>query len=455
MSHRIFKILSRFNIGEWKQCRLFVEMELTGHRPLEIFDYLMKTRKKSTDWTMDEIHHQSIANLSKKSFLNEVSRLTAAVENYLSYKELQRNPQLGKLLLRKYYLHNKDESEWESSFKKSIEKFNDQKSTSYKDQFLLIQILHQAYHNTHPYKNDHIIGILEQWKLETKDTFSSYQNYIDLIDLHENYISKNVQKNITLKKVSSIPKPFIFDLLKRAYTDNNDQHHSEILEYLNKNEDVIDLEILTVVYGIFKKILTAHLLRTGNPSSAQFLYQISQKEIELIHTLELPLSPDKILSVFRILQFLDNLPEMDKLIIQYKDEFKDNPYYLFCLSIWQLSHNQLEQGINTLNTIISESINVKLNVRRYLIRAYCSYYDETEFCLDEIKKFKLWLTYNENYISHSTYQAERNFLSLLKMILRNESINSIRKSMEEFEYLSNRIWIYKEIKRRYKVPPYS
>jgi len=125
MHHRLLIILSRFDIATWKRCRLFVQMEISGKRPLEIYDYLMKTRKNHKKWDLEE----------KKAFQNELSRLTLAIESFISYEEFKQEKQYKDLLLRQYYLRYSDEKEWEQSFHKSIGRYNKQESISFFDQF--------------------------------------------------------------------------------------------------------------------------------------------------------------------------------------------------------------------------------------------------------------------------------------------------------------------------------
>jgi len=130
VTHKSLKILSRFDIGTWKRCRSFVPIELPGQRPLEIYDYLMKTRKNPKKWDLVKI---------KKAFQNELSRLTLAIESFISYEEFKQEKQYKDLLLRQYYLRYSDEKEWEASFHKSIGRYNKQESISFFDQFDLIK----------------------------------------------------------------------------------------------------------------------------------------------------------------------------------------------------------------------------------------------------------------------------------------------------------------------------
>ena len=131
MHHRLLIILSRFDIATWKRCRLFVQMELSGHRPIEIYDYLMKTKSKTKKWEIDTIYSQTLKQLSKKSFQNELSRLTHAVESFLSYEELKQETQYKDLLLRQYYLRHGDHKSWEANFYKAISRYNKQEHISF------------------------------------------------------------------------------------------------------------------------------------------------------------------------------------------------------------------------------------------------------------------------------------------------------------------------------------
>jgi hypothetical protein len=91
----------------------------------------MKTRNNPKKWDLEEIHKASLPTLTKKAFQNELSRMTLAIESFLSYEELKQEKQYKDLLLRQYYLRHSDHKEWEASFHRSLDNYNKQGRLSF------------------------------------------------------------------------------------------------------------------------------------------------------------------------------------------------------------------------------------------------------------------------------------------------------------------------------------
>jgi len=450
MQHRLLIILSRFEIARWKRCRLFVQMELSGNRPIEIYDYLMKTKSKSQKWEIDTIYGHTLKELSKKSFQNELSRLTYAVEGFISYEELKQEKQYQDLLMRQYYLRHNDEKEWKSSFLKSIDRYNKQEHISFMDQYDLIRVLHQAYFNTHPIKKAYVIDILEQLKHTSESTLTAYQSYIDLILHHENSISQNPQSVLPIRDKSPFNSE-LFELIRQLYSCYNDELMTEIMSTIDELGGKAEPEIVIITLGLIREILFKQTGTHGLSETTSQIAAIMIREFNFMERANITVTAHKIYRLITYLDYIDDREQTNEILDRYRSRLSQEPYYQLSMATLMMSSGNADEAISLLNRINMNTKSLKYLVRNKLIRAYSVHYDQVDFCLDEIQKFKKWIRINRQLMSERVEIALIRSMNILSDILKNKPVDGILKKIREDEPVSGRMWLLKEVKKRYQV----
>ena len=450
MEHRLLKILSRFDIATWKRCRLFVQMELSGNRPIEIYDYLMKTKSKTQKWEIDNIYSHTLKELSTKSFQNELSRLTHAVESFLSYEELKQETQYKDLLLRQYYLRHGDHKSWEANFHKAISRYNKQEHISFMDQYDLIRVLHQAYFNTHPIKKAYVIDILEQLKQTTESSLSAYQSYIDLILHHENSISQNPQSILPIADKSPFNIEF-FESISQLQLSYSEELMTEVMSAIDGLDGNADPEIVIVSLGLITEMLFKETGTHGLSDTTSQIASIMLKELNWMEQANITITSNKIYRLVTFLAYVDNTKQMIEILDRYKVSMSHEPYYQLSEALLMMSEGDFSKAISHLNKIESLSIQLKRTIRNQLIRAYSMHYEQVDFCLDEIQKFKKWVRNHRNLMSTKTELGLIRSMDVLSDILKNKPVEGILKKFGENQPLSGRMWLLKEVIKRYRI----
>ncbi len=449
MHHRLLIILSRFDIATWKRCRLFVQMEISGKRPLEIYDYLMKTRKNHKKWDLEEVHEATLPILSKKAFQNELSRLTLAIESFISYEEFKQEKQYKDLLLRQYYLRYSDEKEWEQSFHKSIGRYNKQESISFFDQFDLIKILHQAYFGTHPIKKQYVIDILEQLYSSSESTLSAYGGYIKLILDHEKRITKNPQKELAIRDRVALDE-VLFNKIEKLIKTYNTALLEDILRQVNEIEST-SLESKIIIYGFLRAKLFKQIGKNPQTVPKQLMLRVIYKELEYMREAQIPVTPRRVYSTMTYLNYIEDIDKMKAIVERYSTQMSGSTLFELARTILMLATNRTPDAINHLNTIEVDSFKAKQSVRNLLVRAYSQYYDEVDFCLNEIKNFKIWLRSNKAKVSESSSKGILRSMDILVDMLKKKTPDKILAKIYQDEPLSGRMWLLKEVEKRYQI----
>ena len=450
MEHRLLKILSRFDIATWKRCRLFVQMELSGNRPIEIYDYLMKTKSKTQKWEIDMIYSQTLKELSKKSFQNELSRLTYAVENFISYQEFKEENQYQDLLLRQYYLRRGDHKSWEANFHKAISRYNKQEHISFMDQYDLIRVLHQAYFNTHPIKKAYVIDILEQLKQTTESSLSAYQSYIDLILHHENSISQDPQSVLPISDKSPLNQEF-FDSIKQLQLSYCEELMMEVISAIDGLDGTADPEVVIVSLGLITEILFKEAGIHGLSETTSKITIVMLKELDAMERANITITSNKIYRLITFLAYVDNTEQMIEILARYHVSMSHEPYYQLSEALLMITQGDFSKAISHLNKIELVSVQLKRTTRNQLIRAYSMHYDQVDFCLDEIQKFKKWIQNNRQLMSDRVEIGLIRSMNILSDILKNKPVDGILNNIREDKPLSGRMWLLKEVKKRYRV----
>ena len=450
MHHRLLRILSRFDIATWKRCRLFVQMELSGNRPIEIYDYLMKTKSKTQKWEIDNIYSHTLKELSTKSFQNELSRLTHAVESFLSYEELKQETQYKDLLLRQYYLRHGDHKSWEANFHKAISRYNKQEHISFMDQYDLIRVLHQAYFNTHPIKKAYVIDILEQLKQTTESSLSAYQSYIDLILHHENSISQDPQSVLPISDKSPLNQEF-FDSIKQLQLSYCEELMMEVISAIDGLDGTADPEIVIVSLGLITEILFKEAGIHGLSETTSKITIVMLKELDAMEQANITITSNKIYRLITFLAYVDNTEQMIEILARYHVSMSHEPYYQLSEALLMITQGDFSKAISHLNKIELVSIQLKRTTRNQLIRAYSMHYDQVDFCLDEIQKFKKWIQNNRQLMSDRVEIGLIRSMNILSDILKNKRVDGILNNIREDKPLSGRMWLLKEVKKRYRV----
>ena len=450
MEHRLLKILSRFDIATWKRCRLFVQMELSGNQPIEIYDYLMKTKSQTQKWEIDIIYSQTLKKLSKKSFQNELSRLTYAVESFISYEELKEENQYQDLLLRQYYSRHGDHKSWETNFHKAINRYNKQETISFMDQFDLIRVLHQAYFNTHPIKKAYVIDILEQLKYNSESTLTAYRSYIDLILHHENSISQNPQSILPIADKSPFNMDF-FDSIRRLYTSYSEELMTEVMSAIDGLDGTADPQIVIVSLGLITEILFKETGAHGLSEMTSKIATIMMMELDSMERANITVNSKKIYRLITYLNYVDNSDKMLEILERYEVSMSQEAYYQLSMATLMMSRGNTDEAISLLNRIDMSTKSLKYIVRNKLIRAYSMHYDQVDFCLDEIQKFKKWIRNNKQLMSDRVEIGLIRSMSILTDILKRKPVDGILLRIREDQPLSGRMWFLKEVKKRYHV----
>ena len=450
MHHRLLTILSRFDIATWKRCRLFVQMELSGNRPIEIYDYLMKTKSKTQKWEIDMIYSHTLKQLSKKAFQNELSRLTHAVESFISYEELKEENQYKDLLLRQYYLRHGNHKSWEANFYKAISRYNKQEHISFMDQYDLIRVLHQAYFNTHPIKKAYVIDILEQLKYTSESTLTAYRSYIDLILNHENSISQNTQSILPITDKSSFNKEF-FDSIRRLYTSYSEELMTSVMSAIDELDGNVDPEIAIVSLGLVTEILFKETGSHGLSETTSKIAAVMLKEFNCMERANIMVTSQKIYRLITYLNHVDNSYKMVEILDRYKASKSHEAYYQLSIATLMISRGDADEAISLLNKIDMSTKSLKYVVRNKLIRAFIMHYDQVDFCIDEIQKFKKWIRKNKNLMSSKTEIGLISSMNILTDILKKKPVDGILKKLREDQPVSGRMWLLKEVKKRYQV----
>ena len=450
MEHRLLKILSRFDIATWKRCRLFVQMELSGNRPIEIYDYLMKTKSQTQKWDIDTLYSHTLKELSKKSFQNELSRLTYAVENFISYQEFKEENQYQDLLLRQYYLRHGDHKSWEANFYKAINRYNKQEHISFMDQYDLIRVLHQAYFNTHPIKKAYVIDILEQLKYTSESTLTAYRSYIDLILHHENSISQNPQSVLSIADKSPFNIEF-FESISQLQSSYSEELMTEVMSAIDGLDGNADPEIVIVSLGLITEMLFKETGTHGLSDTTSQIASIMLKELNWMEQANITITSNKIYRLVTFLAYVDNTKQMIEILDRYKVSMSHEPYYQLSEALLMMSEGDFSKAISHLNKIESLSIQLKRTIRNQLIRAYSMHYEQVDFCLDEIQKFKKWVRNHRNLMSTKTELGLIRSMDVLSDILKNKPVEGILKKFGENQPLSGRMWLLKEVIKRYRI----
>ena len=448
MSHRSLKILTRFNIGTWKRCRLFIEMEVIGDRPIEIYDYLMKTRKNPKKWDLEKVHDITLPTLSKRAFQNELSRLTLAIESFISYEELKEEKQYKDLLLRQYYLRNSDHKEWESNFHKSIERYNKNESMSFLDQFDLMRILHQAYFSTHPIKKSYVIDILQQLQEVSQSTSSAYLSYIHLIYHQENGISKNPQSQLKLQRKAALSAE-LFDDIDNVIKDFNLTHAENIIQRLDDIGQSINLEIKIIIYGLLRQNLLSQLSKGNETERIKLTIKVMNSELESMEQAIIPINPSKIYRLVSLLNYIGDIDSMELILNKYENSMSGQAFFELSKATVLILKNMVSEAITHLNQIEVDSFRTKYLIRSQLIRAYSKYYDDVDFCLDEIQKFRKWIRTNKTALSENSEIGLSRSMEILRDMLRKKDVTDIVNKIYDKQPLAGRMWLLKEVKERY------
>ena len=425
-------------------------MELSGNRPIEIYDYLMKTKSKTQKWEIDNIYSHTLKELSTKSFQNELSRLTHAVESFLSYEELKQETQYKDLLLRQYYLRHGDHKSWEANFHKAISRYNKQEHISFMDQYDLIRVLHQAYFNTHPIKKAYVIDILEQLKQTTESSLSAYQSYIDLILHHENSISQDPQSVLPISDKSPLNQEF-FDSIKQLQLSYCEELMMEVISAIDGLDGTADPEIVIVSLGLITEILFKEAGIHGLSETTSKITIVMLKELDAMERANITITSNKIYRLITFLAYVDNTEQMIEILARYHVSMSHEPYYQLSEALLMITQGDFSKAISHLNKIELVSVQLKRTTRNQLIRAYSMHYDQVDFCLDEIQKFKKWIQNNRQLMSDRVEIGLIRSMNILSDILKNKPVDGILNNIREDKPLSGRMWLLKEVKKRYRV----
>ena len=127
------------------------------------------------------------------------------------------------------------------------------------------------------------------------------------------------------------------------------------------------------------------------------------------------------------------------------------PYYQLSMATLMMSRGDMDEAISQLNRIDMSTKSLKYIVRNKLIRAYSMYYDQIDFCLDEIQKFKKWIRNNRQLMSDRVEIGLIRSLNILTDILRNRPVDGVLRKIREDQPLSGRMWLLKEVEKRYLI----
>ena len=319
------------------------------------------------------------------------------------------------------------------------------------DQYDLIRVLHQAYFNTHPIKKAYVIDILEQLKYNSESTLTAYRSYIDLILHHENSISQNPQSVLPITDKSHQFSMDFFDLIKRLYLGYNDELMTEIMSNIEGLDGTADPEIIIVSIGLITEILLKQAVIHGLSDTTSKIATIMMMELNYMERANITVNSKKVYRLITYLNYVDDTEKMLEVLDRYRTRMSQRPYYQLSMATLMMSRGDMDEAISQLNRIDMSTKSLKYIVRNKLIRAYSMYYDQIDFCLDEIQKFKKWIRNNRQLMSDRVEIGLIRSLNILTDILRNRPVDGVLRKIREDQPLSGRMWLLKEVEKRYLI----
>ena len=142
---------------------------------------------------------------------------------------------------------------------------------------------------------------------------------------------------------------------------------------------------------------------------------------------------------------------MLEILERYEVSMSQEAYYQLSMATLMMSRGNTDEAISLLNRIDMSTKSLKYIVRNKLIRAYSMHYDQVDFCLDEIQKFKKWIRNNRQLMSDRVEIGLIRSMSILTDILKRKPVDGILLRIREDQPLSGRMWFLKEVKKRYHV----
>ena len=318
------------------------------------------------------------------------------------------------------------------------------------DQYDLIRVLHQAYFNTHPIKKAYVIDILEQLKQTTESSLSAYQSYIDLILHHENSISQDPQSVLPISDKSPLNQEF-FDSIKQLQLSYCEELMMEVISAIDGLDGTADPEIVIVSLGLITEILFKEAGIHGLSETTSKITIVMLKELDAMEQANITITSNKIYRLITFLAYVDNTEQMIEILARYHVSMSHEPYYQLSEALLMITQGDFSKAISHLNKIELVSIQLKRTTRNQLIRAYSMHYDQVDFCLDEIQKFKKWIQNNRQLMSDRVEIGLIRSMNILSDILKNKPVDGILNNIREDKPLSGRMWLLKEVKKRYRV----
>ncbi len=442
-NHKILRYLSRYSIAEWKSCRLFVQMETKGKYPLAIYDALYISRSKSSQWNLEKIHAQQLSGISKKSFLNELSKLTLSVEAYLSYQESKSAPLHQRYFLYQYLLKQKEDDLFEKSFFKTIRELQKDESISINKNMAILKLLHQAFFSNHPIKVKYGSDLLAQIKSICTNTFEAYTESIDLTTDHFNSITKDYQKPLGQGSIASEIPLDLFDLTESLLTSYDPGQSAQIISLFLSIENQLDAMTMATLTGLLKKVYYHEIYYSDDPHLKSALSSILDIEYRSItERLGYPMNPVAISKYINAYISQGKIVEakeiFDQYLAIYPDHQMDNHILISTAQI-AIYEKEYDKAIQLLSSINAESIGLNIRVKAYtLICQMIKEQDNYDFLHAQITNFQAYIRYNKEKISQLNIDGHLGFGKVLQAIIDHKPADEIYSHLSERIAISSR-----------------
>ena len=225
----------------------------------------------------------------------------------------------------------------------------------------------------------------------------------------------------------------------------------EVISAIDGLDGTADPEIVIVSLGLITEILFKEAGIHGLSETTSKITIVMLKELDAMERANITITSNKIYRLITFLAYVDNTEQMIEILARYHVSMSHEPYYQLSEALLMITQGDFSKAISHLNKIELVSIQLKRTTRNQLIRAYSMHYDQVDFCLDEIQKFKKWIQNNRQLMSDRVEIGLIRSMNILSDILKNKPVDGILNNIREDKPLSGRMWLLKEVKKRYRV----
>ena len=152
---RLHQILSTFSSKDWRGARKMLKAWYKESSDVGIlFNHLFETYRKSkkVPIKLDQLHGTLLPDITRKSFLNVMSRLNVALEKYLVWLSIEENPQVYDLQLLEVYNSRGLYHLFDLRSKQSIRRISNNETLDLHSQSHLNRIEHMRLYSDNPIK---------------------------------------------------------------------------------------------------------------------------------------------------------------------------------------------------------------------------------------------------------------------------------------------------------------